>query len=169
MKRNIFLKQCLILIMILSLVGGGTIFAEEGDSNGNAVKMSFPDVPSGNWAEKHVSKLALLQITEGYPDGNFQPATEVIQQDVIKMIVSLMGYTEADLTTDIDDSHATHIANFIHEEVASYAQASVSFAFNEDILDYNMERDNIGSGTWGSKTATREWVAKVVIQSIGKK
>lgn len=155
----------MIFIMMLTLISGGTIFAEENNGD-HALKMNFPDVPEGNWAQKHVSKLALLGISEGYPSGDFNPSLFVSQQDVIKMAVSLMGYTEGD--TNIEATQSNHVVQFLNDYVDSYARPFVSLAFSKGLLDFSTESNNVKDGKWGKNSATREWVAKVVIHSIGK-
>ena len=56
-----------------------------------SVKLSFPDVKSDYWGIRHISKLALEGIIEGYEDGAYRAENSVSQQDVLIMATRMMG------------------------------------------------------------------------------
>lgn len=165
MAKRLLFKRSLALVLIFTLLSGGAVFAQQ-QGDGQALRLNFSDVPDNLWSQKHVSKLALLGVTEGYEDGTFRPGNHVTQQEVIKMALSLMGYT--DLENNVHITQPNHIFNFLKVNVADWAQAYVSKAFELGVLDYNFEVDNNRNVNWGTKYATREWVAKLVIQAIGE-
>lgn len=50
----------------------------------------FSDVNLGFWAEKHIHKLAALDILKGN-NGKFRPNDDVTQQEAITMAIRFMG------------------------------------------------------------------------------
>lgn len=167
MLRSLLVKRSLILMLVIALCGGGVVLADgEEQIVDHSLKVNFTDVERGNWAQKHVSKLALLGVTDGYTDGTYRPNNNVTQQEVIKMALSLMGFEEED--DQMEATHPSHIINFINGQVDSWARPWVSLAFTHGVLDYSFESGNHGSVRWGEKQATRDWIAKIIIQAIGE-
>ncbi|MVP02323.1 S-layer homology domain-containing protein [Paenibacillus lutrae] len=125
-----------------------------------ALKMNFPDVVNTHWALRHITKLTLEGIVEGDEFGNYRPEASISQQDVIIMAVRTLG-----LDSSID-SKATYNLPL---KVDTYAQAYVAAAIEHKLISVEEETDKAAaSKNWGSKTASREWVAKLTIRAIGQ-
>lgn len=166
MTKRLFIKRCFVLLLVVTLLSSGMAVFAEQQAEDQPLRLNFSDVPDGNWAQKHVSKLALLGITDGYTDGTYLPANPVTQQEVIAMVIRLMGHAHP--TDNFSATQPAHIINFLNTNVDSWAQRFVAKAFDLGVLDYNFELDNNRNVKWGTRYATREWVAKLIIQAIGK-
>lgn len=58
----------------------------------------FADVPSNHWASESIQIAYHMGIISGFPDGNFRPDDPVTYNQMIKMLVSVLGYDKvADL------------------------------------------------------------------------
>ncbi|OXM88022.1 S-layer homology domain-containing protein [Paenibacillus rigui] len=122
----------------------------------------FTDVPAQHWALKHITKLAALGIIQGVDKGKFSPDTQVSQQDVIIMAIRMMGLESEALKNKSE--------TILPVSVDSYAKPYVAYAFDKELINVKEESDGTGTSksSWGSRPATREWVAKLVIRAIDK-
>lgn len=138
--------------------GVAALAVTNGQTVPTTMKLSFPDVPSTHWASKHILKLAALGIVEG-EDTGYKPENEVSQQDVIIMAIRMMG-----LEPQVKSSTAT--TNLPFAEVRDDAKGYVAMAIEKGLIAMNEELAS--PVKWGSRAATREWVAKMIIRAIGK-
>ncbi|MGG1551416.1 Ig-like domain-containing protein [Paenibacillus ferrarius] len=58
---------------------------------------------ANHWAESYVRRLAGMNVTAGYPDGNFQPDATVTRAEFAKMLVSALGSESASRDTHFSD------------------------------------------------------------------
>lgn len=164
-KRALFAKT-VVLVLALALTCGQAVFAETGATTGGnsgsaAPRMKFPDVSATHWALKHITKLALEGIIEGDDKGNYNPDSSVSQQDVIIMAIRMMGLE--------DEAKQNKTAYVLPFDVSDYAKPYVAEALDKKLLSIQEETAPSGSSkAWGTRTATREWVAKIVIRALGK-
>ncbi|MBV6714731.1 S-layer homology domain-containing protein [Paenibacillus chitinolyticus] len=121
------------------------------------LKKNFPDVVNTHWALRHITKLALEGIVEGDEKGNYRPEASVSQQDVIIMAVRTLG---------LESSISENTSYNLPLKVDTYAQKYVAAAIEKKLISVDEEKD--GSKNWGSKPASREWVAKLTIRAIGQ-
>ena len=49
--------------------------------------ISFPDVPSGYWAEDYIKSISCNKITTGYADGTYKPANNIIRAEMSAFII----------------------------------------------------------------------------------
>lgn len=164
------------------LAGGGPAFAESGsgaaeqagmetespsgDSGGQTpgTRVGFPDVPDNYWARKHITKLQQQGIVQGDGLGMFKPSGNVSQQDAVLMALRFTG--AADKVNP--NTPVVFPENFI---VSEYAKAYVSQAFTDGLIEEDIEfrlADAEPDVKWGPKPATREWVTKLIIRTIGE-
>ncbi|WP_248925499.1 S-layer homology domain-containing protein [Paenibacillus hamazuiensis] len=126
-----------------------------------SVRTSFTDVVPNTWYTKHVTKLATLGIIEGYANGSFLPDNQVSQQDAIIMAIRMMG-----LAGEVKNaSYALPVT------VDDYAKPYVALAIDKGLISAAEETEGTSGSSktaWGSKPATREWVAKIVVRAAGK-
>ncbi|NOU97505.1 S-layer homology domain-containing protein [Paenibacillus sp. LMG 31456] len=128
----------------------------------NAVS-AFSDVSAQHWAIKHVTKLAALGIIQGYEKNEYRPENPVSQQEVIVMAIRMMGLENEALKSKSD--------TILPVAVDSFFKPYIAYAFDKQLLDIKEETDTSGAASktaWGARTASREWVAKLVIRAIGK-
>ena len=52
----------------------------------------FPDVPEGHWAYKYIYAAKHKGIVTGDENGFFNPESDVTNEEIIKMIICLLGY-----------------------------------------------------------------------------
>lgn len=52
----------------------------------------YKDVPADHWAVEYINTISNLDIVCGYGDGNFGPEDELTHEQVIKIIVNILGY-----------------------------------------------------------------------------
>lgn len=159
-------KMAAGLIALSVLVSSPVYAAEPVKTNGTAVtntSSGFTDVSNDHWAIKHITKLAALGIIQGVEKGKFSPDTQVSQQDVVIMAIRMMGLENEALKNKTE--------TILPVAVDSYAKPYIAYAFDKDLIDVKEETDAAGTNSknaWGSRPATREWVAKLVIRSINK-
>ena len=164
------------------LTGGGAAFAESetgaadqtgaeaespaGGSGGpsSVARVGFPDVPNTHWAKKHITKLQLQGIVQGNGLGMFNPSGNVSQQDAVLMALRFTGAADkVDPNTQV-----LFPDTFI---VSDYAKPYVMQALYEGLIEENVEfrlAEAEPDQAWGRKPATREWVTKLIIRTIGE-
>ncbi|MZQ87454.1 S-layer homology domain-containing protein [Paenibacillus sp. 5J-6] len=166
--RNKKLASAILSSLIVTSLAGTPVLAADS-TNGtstNNVKLSFPDVKSDYWGIRHISKLALEGIIEGYEDGAYRAENSVSQQDVLIMAVRMMG-----LQDEVNDMTSTTVfPDFML--VDSYARNYVAVALQKGLITNEEEKERSASDKskekWGQRKASREWVAEIVIRAIGK-
>jgi len=122
---------------------------------------TFSDVKSGFWAEKHIYKLAGQGIVIGN-NGNFRPGDPVTQQEAVLMALRFMKLQNA-----VDNG--TEVALPANFTVSNYYKSYVVLAFQQKLLDKSLEMAASNLTTaWGERKATREWIAEILIRSLGK-
>jgi|GEM_PF-548833 len=163
-------------ILALSVLMSSPVYAAETSAGASASTSTsssaadsssrFTDVSPQHWAIKHITKLAALGIIQGVDKGKFSPDTQVSQQDVIIMAIRMMGLE--------NDALKNKTETILPVSVDSYAKPYVAYAFDEGLISIKEESDGTATGSsssknsWGSRPASREWVAKLVIRAIGK-
>ncbi|WP_159883105.1 S-layer homology domain-containing protein [Paenibacillus puerhi] len=162
-QRNI--RKLTAAVLALTLAFSGSAFAADPAPSSNAssgsLVLRFSDVDGAHWSIKHVTKLASLGIIQGYEKNEFRPDNTVSQQDVIVMAIRMMG-----LETEALANKAETVLPVL---VSDYAKPYVAYAFDRGLITAAEEVENTSTkSVWGSRDATREWVAKLVIRAIGK-
>ena len=146
------------MLIVFLTFGGVPAFAETGTETGSFVKLVFPDTAT-HWSQKQVAKLAALGVVTGKSDGNYTPNDNVTQQEVIAMVVRLLGAEE-------EAQELTNIGTAL--QTGNWAKPYVLYALSEGILKPAEEMANNGHVNWGDRSAKREWVAKIIVRAIGK-
>ncbi|MFE5317225.1 S-layer homology domain-containing protein [Paenibacillus sp. NPDC056579] len=166
-NKHTHTKKMAAAIIAASMLVSSPAFAAETVKNSSTTAVNtssaFTDVASDHWAIKHVTKLAALGIIQGVDKGKFSPDTQVSQQDVVIMAVRMMGLESEALKNKTETN--------LPVTVDSYAKPYIALAFEKGLLSVKEESDGTAANSktaWGSKSATREWVAKLVIRSIDK-
>jgi len=69
-------------------------FNLELDTFANDIEPSkFPDVPDSHWAKNYINVMKDYGIIEGDENGNFNPEADVSNEEIIKILVTALGYT----------------------------------------------------------------------------
>lgn len=55
---------------------------------------AFSDVPAGHWAEGYIGAFSALGIMGGYSDGTFRPDNAISYDELFKVAVLMMGYSD---------------------------------------------------------------------------
>jgi hypothetical protein len=155
--------KAVVAMLVFSLLWTQAAYGAvtETTANGSAqLRMQFPDVSNSHWALKHITKLALEGIIQGDDRGNFNPDNTVSQQDVVIMAVRAAGFEAEALQKG---------AVVLPVDASDYAKPYIAEALDKGLLKIGEETYTSSSTTsWGTRSATREWVAKIVIRSLGK-
>lgn len=160
MKSRNKLYKIIILTVMVTMLFSQSIFAQEIGGNPTAPNMKFDDVPATHWGLKHVTKLALLGIIQGKGEGRFDPDAPVSQQEVLIMAIRMMG-----LQDQVNQKNASYLFPF---DMDDWAKPYVDEALNQRLITIQEEAAaSTSSQAWGSREATREWVAKIVIRALG--
>jgi hypothetical protein len=154
-------------VMVGAMVFGGasSVFADTAAttavSTSNQSVGIFNDVKTGFWAEKHIYKLASQGIVVGN-NGLFRPGDSVTQQEAVLMALRFMQ-----LQDKVDSTSAVALPNDF--KVSNYYKDYVVLAFQQGLLDKatEMSPDNMKT-SWGERKASREWIAELLIRSLGK-
>lgn len=152
-----------MLVTALCLGGTTAAFAEEtpnvNTSQNVAAVSLFSDVQSGFWAEKHIYKLAAEGILLG-DAGKFRPGDNVTQQEAITMAIRFMN---------LDSQLGSGSGAPADLKVGNYFKPYLELALSKKLIDKNEEIAATKEGeAWGEKKASREWVAKILVRSLGK-
>ncbi|GAC44109.1 S-layer homology domain-containing protein [Paenibacillus popilliae] len=167
-KRKLHTLGSALLAVSLTLTSApiAVLAAESGltsqtPSSSAGVSPVFSDVNLGFWAEKHIHKLAALDILKGN-NGKFRPNDDVTQQEAITMAIRFMG-----LQGELNSSDSVALpADF---KVGNTFKPYVVLAFQKGLLDKNEEMANPDPLiSWGEKKATREWITKILVRAVGK-
>lgn len=164
-------RAVVVTIAATMALGGAPAWAAEtntgtGSSQGSAVsaKASFPDVATNHWANKHITKLSLLGIIEGY-DGKFFPGDNVSQQDALIMAIRMMGLEQKAKEISVETVLPKDMS------ISAYAKPYVIQAIESGLIKIEEESggaENPDKKTWGERGASREWIAKIVVRMLGK-
>lgn len=60
----------------------------------NVTENTFTDVPDSHWAHGYIYALKEKEIVQGDEKGNFNPQCNITYEEIVKMIVVLLGYRE---------------------------------------------------------------------------
>ncbi len=159
-----------LLAGAMALGGAEAVLADSAAAGNTAVAATtaattktgvFTDVSSGFWAEKHIYKLAAQEIILG-SDGKFRPGDPVTQQEAVLMALRFMKLDE-------QATGAASTALPTGFNVSNYYKPYVVLAFQRNVLDKatEMAPGNLKTA-WGTRKATREWVAELLIRALGK-
>lgn len=161
------------IVVSLATGGGAAVLSSPIEVNAESLASAaspFTDVNAGHWAEKHIAKLYLQGVIDGYKnaaDGTstFKPEKSVSQQEAVLMALRFAGLVDqAD-----DDAIIVFDEKFV---VSEFFKAYIELAFTEGLLDreeeYALAAADAENG-WGTKPASREWVTKLIIRAIGQK
>jgi len=85
-------KMRKVIVCILICIIGMSQMADAKESE--LEKEPFSDLPESNWAYDHIMHLVDDGVINGYPDGHFGPGERVTSEAFVKMVVSVLGYTE---------------------------------------------------------------------------
>lgn len=122
----------------------------------------FSDVSAGHWAEKHIAKLALQGIVNGYTGGTFRPNNNVTQEEAVVMALRFAGLADE---ANLDES-IVYPDSF---KIGAYFKPYIMLAFKKGLLDQKLEYELAAGNTktaWGSLPASREWVTKLLVKAI---
>ncbi|SDW60430.1 S-layer homology domain-containing protein [Paenibacillus sp. PDC88] len=126
-----------------------------------AAQGAFSDVKSGYWAEKHIYKLASLDILVG-DRGLFRPGDAVTKQEAVTIAIRFMNQK-----SNLPAGSSIKLPEGI--STSEYAKSYVSLAFELGLLEEAEEsKEILEKQIWGQQAASREWIAKLVIRAIGK-
>jgi len=122
----------------------------------------FPDVKDGHWAEKHINRLYLQGLITGYSDGTYQPARPVSREEAVLIALRFLGKAEDVPETDVEFPEGFQVGAFFRKYVNE--------AFIQGLLsgteEFALARSEAGKD-WGSSPATREWLARLLVRTIG--
>ncbi|WP_164716361.1 S-layer homology domain-containing protein [Paenibacillus whitsoniae] len=162
---SVIVSSLIMSSLAATPVLGASIVTTSAATTTSNVKLSFPDVAQDYWGIRHISKLALEGIIDGFEDGTYRSENSVTQQDVLIMAVRMMG-----LQSEVDSTATTVFPEFL--QVSDYARKYVEVARQKGLISYEEEKARTNgvkqTEIWGQQKATREWVAEVVIRAIGK-
>lgn len=152
-----------MLVTAMCLGGTTAAFAEEtttaNPSHNVAAVSLFSDVQSGFWAEKHIYKLAAEGILLG-DAGKFRPGDNVTQQEAITMAIRFMN---------LDSQLGSGTGAPADLKVGNYFKPYLELALSKNLINKSEEIAATKEGeSWGEKKASREWVAKILVRSLGK-
>jgi len=122
----------------------------------------FSDVKAGHWAEKHINKLSLQGLLLGNVDGTYKPASPVTREQAVVIALRFLGMDD-----DIPDA-AVAFPEFF--EVDDYYKKYVNYAFKQNLIrseeEFSLAQNE--AKHWGKAPATREWLARLLVRTIGK-
>jgi hypothetical protein len=163
MKSSKVWKVGLAVVMSAAIVGQ-TAWADAAATSGGegTVRVSFPDVAGNHWAQKYITRLTLLGIIQGDDKGRFHPDLSVSRQDAVIMAVRMMGLEDEALKNT-----TSYVLPF---DVSDYAKPYIVEALNKQLLDLKEETDTASSSrqAWGTVSATREWIARLIVRAMGQ-
>ncbi|MFC0214781.1 S-layer homology domain-containing protein [Paenibacillus chartarius] len=168
MKQLRMAKQLMIGAAVASMVlaavpaaAAETTGTSASASASTSIRTKFPDVGANHWALQHVTKLAIEGIVEGNENGEYKPDDAVTQEQVLIMVMRALGADE-----EINENETTYNLPFT---VSSFAQKYVGEALSRKLITLEEETSANGAAkNWGTRPATREWVAKIMVRMLGQ-
>ncbi|WP_090112694.1 S-layer homology domain-containing protein [Cohnella sp. OV330] len=157
-------RNWLLSILLLAMLWSGAAAVGPAPTASAASKTPFTDVVAGHWAEKHIAKLALQGLIAGKGANLFAPNDSVKRQDAVIIAIRFLGLEQKAL----DSGVAAFPSTF---NVSSYANLYVSYALKEGLLNRTEEfalAEADSKVNWGEAPATREWIARLLVRTIGK-
>ncbi|MEX2414573.1 MAG: S-layer homology domain-containing protein, partial [Paenibacillaceae bacterium] len=150
------MKQMLMIILIVCLIMPQAAFAIETGGTVTSPNGKFSDT-SNHWANKHISKIALLGFAQGNA-GKFLPNDSISQQEAIIMLINMMG------KKDQINPNTEAVLPF---KVAAWAKPYVVLALGEKLISIKEEQSPT-EDDWGTNPASREWITKLIVRAIGQ-
>lgn len=153
-----------MLVTAMCMSGGAAAFADQTQpvvttNQAASASLIFSDVKDGFWAEKHIYKLAAEGILLG-DAGKFRPGDSVTQQEAITMAIRFMNLN-SELGSGTDTPSELKVGN--------YFKPYLELAVKKNLISKTEEIAATSSKeSWGEKKATREWIAKLLVRSLGK-
>ncbi|WP_082595707.1 S-layer homology domain-containing protein [Paenibacillus sp. Soil750] len=141
-------KTSLAMALLVSLAPATQIVS--------AAAPTFKDVDTAPWAQKYMTKLALLDIIAGDNAGMFNPQSNVTHQEAVLMAIRLMGLEE-----EVKKEGAVNPALSVDD----FAKPYISVALKKGLLVAQEETNTAG---WGRQTSSREWTIKLIIRAINR-
>lgn len=156
-----------MLVTAMCLSGGAAAFADSTTTTAATTTSTqstlsasiFSDVANGYWAEKHIYKLASEGLIIG-EKGKFRPNDNITQEEVITVALRFMN-----LESKLPSSPV------VPEKLktSTYFKPYVDLAIQQKLIDQTEEIAATGAKeTWGTKKASREWIAKILVRALGK-
>ena len=94
MRLDVSITRAEATKMVCAILGIGV------ESFANNVEPSmFPDVPDSHWAKNYINAMKGYGIVVGDEQGNFNPEADVTNEEIIKMLVTALGYAPMADTT----------------------------------------------------------------------
>ncbi|RUT36025.1 S-layer homology domain-containing protein [Paenibacillus zeisoli] len=166
-KRHSHKAVSTMLVTAMCLSGGAAAFADTTTTAATTTTSAqstvtasiFSDVASGYWAEKHIYKLASEGIILG-DKGKFRPGDSITQEEAITLALRFMNLdSKLPASPVVPDKLKT----------GNYFKPYVALALQQKLIDQTEEAAATGAKeTWGSKKASREWIAKIIVRALGK-
>jgi len=107
----------------------------------------FKDVSYSSWAAPYVSVAVSNGLIKGYPDASFKPDKNVLLEEAVTVVLTLMGYTSEDFGSSWPYgqlSVATNVGLLKNTSAAAGTEISRIDAMN---IVYNMLNSNVKSGS----------------------
>lgn len=112
-------QVALSVLLTASLIPAGGALA--------AGKQRFTDVPSGHWANAAISRLADLNIINGYQDGSFKPNAYITQEEFISMAAQILyGKSNAAPVAEEDIDVPPRWSDWAYESLAKHGITSLT-------------------------------------------
>ncbi|QCT01697.1 triple helix repeat-containing collagen [Paenibacillus algicola] len=112
---------------------------------------SFKDIDRVPWAEKEISKMALMGVVTGEPSGAFKPNESVTKQETIAQVIRLLGWDNSETENQTDPL-----------SVDTWAKPYVALAIEKGLIDPAEEKQ---LSAWGRQAASREWASRLIIRA----
>lgn len=154
MKHKI-LAFTLTLTLLAMVIVPSTFSADAG--------LTFNDVPGSHWAEKHIKKMNIRGVVEGYTDNTFQPNRGIKQQEAVAMIVRFLGYQdEAEASKSLDIKEGDELYPYI-QNVPEWSKGNILVAAKTGLISIVSE-----AGFKPTEDASRAWMTKLLVTAIQK-
>ena len=112
---------------------------------------TFSDVPSSIWCYNAISNLCAKRIVSGYPDGTFQPNSNITRAEFCAMLVNALGLSASE--TEV---------SFTDVSPSDWYYSPVSTAVSADLVS------GMGNGAFAPNAPiTREQMAVMVAKALG--
>ena len=152
MKRNRLLSGALALTLVLSLT---TV---------PAFAATFPDVPTGYWAESYINDMAEQGVFKGYDNGEFRPKNELQGSEALALCARIA--VETDLRAQIGKDRADDISAIMGDQ-QSWFRDEYATCLEAGILSYTELKGLYDSGALDNgKTITKEDFALYLVRAM---
>jgi len=165
LKSKARVMVLLVTLLVLSLVLTSRVYASpwhgvddfKGKGRHGGVILEFQDLNQAMWAVRHIARMRVRAVIDGYGDGTFRPNKPISRIEAITMAVRMKGMREQAEAWEGEMDFGFRDRNSIPRWAWGYAAVALEEGLINPSLSLLQPR----------KSAARVWVAELLVRALG--